>query len=352
MAACRGAALGAVTLLTLNLLDVIVFGTNAAQSWFADLSPLPRPAALGMLAMSATALVMFVMNPALPSSVRFVTMLLVLGWCGACGHELWLIQRDIPQPQQVSAMARPLTAVMIFGVALIGLVAAPSPGVRGRSSALAILVTAIVAMMSFITAAVLSGGVSDPVTDDKFVLVAVVGEPFEAGVPLSPEFVDRLQTAASIASDGLTTPQIMVFGTRAADEKDDAHTAGATDDFLAAIKESLPDLDTSEGKVRLASSNLESTEPTELIHSLAVLVEPDSGARVIVVAHWYQLARIRLAASRAGLNAAFVAADQTHAVFNQNVLVLREVWNLTTAMGSAAVQFGRDAIAGDRNAAP
>jgi len=56
----------------------------------------------------------------------------------------------------------------------------------------------------------------------------------------------------------------------------------------------------------------------------AALPELKEDRRVIVVSHWYQLARIRMLGRHAGLQVIAVPAVQEHALFNQNRLYAQE----------------------------
>ena len=51
MAVARGSALGLSLLLACNLLEVSVHGTSAVQNWFCDLTPVPQPAAMALMAL-------------------------------------------------------------------------------------------------------------------------------------------------------------------------------------------------------------------------------------------------------------------------------------------------------------
>jgi hypothetical protein len=63
---------------------------------------------------------------------------------------------------------------------------------------------------------------------------------------------------------------------------------------------------------------------------------------VVLVGHWYELARLKLLSRRSGLRARMIAAEQQHALFGQNRLVLSEAWQLFQAMTDPAMHFLRE----------
>ena len=60
------------------------------------------------------------------------------------------------------------------------------------------------------------------------------------------------------------------------------------------------------------------------VQFVAALPERREDRRIIVVSHWYQLARIRMLGRQAGLQVIAVQAEQQHALFSQNRLYAAE----------------------------
>ena len=60
------------------------------------------------------------------------------------------------------------------------------------------------------------------------------------------------------------------------------------------------------------------------VQFVAALPERREDRRIIVVSHWYQLARIRMLGRQAGLQVIAVQAEQQHALFSQNRLYAEE----------------------------
>lgn len=326
MAACRGAALGLAVLCGLNLLDVFVHATSSVQNWFCDLAPLTQPMGVAVLAMAATALLLFAMHPSLPGPVWMTSLVLLLTIVAACGRELWHVSYTVPQAMQITAMARPLSVVMLMGVAGIGIVTGRADATQGRASVLMILITAAVAVVAFATAAVQGGGLSDPIPEVGSTIVAIPGEAAGAG-QISEELKDRLRTAAGLVRDG-AGQRLLLIGATGAGPVDPGST----------LATELSASDVSPELVELVGSGADSVSVIQVLRDRPELADD---RRVIIVAHWYQLSRLRLLARRAQLDATVIAAEQSHALFNQNVLVAKEVAALLRDLAGPGVQFVR-----------
>jgi len=95
--------------------------------------------------------------------------------------------------------------------------------------------------------------------------------------------------------------------------------------------------------------NSESGHIESAIRIAASQINDQSDKRVIIVSHWFELARIRIAAKRARLQVTAVAAEQKHALFNQNLRVAREVVSLLKSLCEPTAAYLRNSPAGPAN---
>jgi vancomycin permeability regulator SanA len=84
----------------------------------------------------------------------------------------------------------------------------------------------------------------------------------------------------------------------------------------------------------------DSTMPLS-IASLSDQSELKDKRDAIIISHWYELARCRRLARQNGLTPIGIAAEQKHALFNQNTLVAKEVVSMMKTLCEPAVQLVR-----------
>ena len=329
----RGSALGLACLMMLNLLETFVHGTSSVENWFCSLQPLTQPLCKAVLAMTATSLLMFSMRPGLPGPVWFATFGLVLMFSGFCGWELWQIAQRTPEATRVTAMSRPLGILMLLAVAGIGVLTGNAEIVRGRSSFFTIVTTAAIAITAFAVVTIQTGGLSDTVSDRPVPAVLVPGCGLNADGTPSEALTDRILTGCKLMHEGCG--KLLVLSGSPGIEGDSEPAAMKQLSVSSGVTESSLLLD--EGGTDLAAS----------IRFVAGLPELKDDRRVIVVSHWYQLARARLLARRSGVTVIAVTAEQRHALFNQNLLVAQEVGALLKAFCDPGVQFVRSSISPD-----
>jgi vancomycin permeability regulator SanA len=327
LAVSRGAALGLSCLLVLNLLEVFVYSTSAVENWFTNLQPLTQPVGITVLAMAATALVMFSLKPALPGPVWFASVGTVVLLGGFCGRELWQISQSVPESQRTTAMARPLGIVMLLAAAGIGIVLGNAGSLRGRSSILMILFSSILAIAGFAVVTIQSGGVSDPLPTTEVPVILTFGNQLEADGNPSEALADRVATASRLLLE--KHGRILVL-------------SGAFADGPVARTDAMQELAIAAGVAETSivlDPNVSQTATS--IRFAGSLPEVRDNRHIMGVSHWYELARIRLLARRSGMTVSAVAAEQEHALFNQNMLVAREVLDLLNALCQPAIEFGR-----------
>ncbi|MFN9717928.1 MAG: YdcF family protein [Planctomycetota bacterium] len=333
MAVCRGSALGLCLLLCMNLAEVFAHSTNSADNWFCRLQPVPGQVATGLLAMTATCLLLFSLRPCLPSPVWFCAGLMVLFMIGGCGREIWEIQGAVFGDDRVTAMLKPLGITMLFLVAGIGILTGTSSSVQGRSSVVSILISAVLSVVGFAVVMVQSGSISDSLPDAVSDVVLVAGLPPSSDGSVSEELMDRIRTAGRLVVDRHARSLFISAGRDASPEQQSAISAVAVE---AGVDVS---------RVKVVS---ESTDITTTVQSYISQAGTPKRKEAMIVSHWFELARCRVLARRQGLSVTVMAAEQEHALFQQNVRVAREVLELLQQLAQPAVQLVQGAMASDK----
>ena len=95
--------------------------------------------------------------------------------------------------------------------------------------------------------------------------------------------------------------------------------------------------------------NSESGDLESAIRIATASTKDQSDNRVIIVSHWFELARIRIAAKRDGLQVTAIAAEQKHALFSQNLRVAREVVSLLKSLCEPTIAYLLNSPAGPAN---
>ncbi len=326
LAVSRGAGFGLAILLGLNLMEVFVHSTSAVENWLTDLRPLSQTMGITVLAMASTSLLMFGMRPALPGPVQFATFLFVAIFTGFCGRELWQISRIASEPDRTTAMIQPLGILMLFAVSAVGILAGNSDAARGHSSWIAIFVSLILTVLCFAIVTVQSGGLSDVKPSEFVPKVLVIGGQLPANGKLSEELTDRVTTGCRLIKEESGDRLLLVGGSE----------IQAMQSF--ALESNVP-----EEKIEVNSA---SGDIGSAIRIAASATDGESDEKVIIVSHWFELARIRIAAKRAGLQVTAVAAEQKHALFNQNLRVAQEVVLLLKSLCEPTIAYLRNRPAG------
>ena len=325
LAVSRGAGFGLAILLGLNLMEVFVYSTSAVGNWLTDLHPLSQPMGITVLAMASTSLLMFGMRPALPGPVQLATFLFVAVFTGFCGRELWQISRIVSESDRTTAMIQPLGILMLFAVSAVGILAGNSDAARGHSSWIAIFVSTILTILCFAVVTVQSGGLSDVKPAASVPTVLVIGGQLPANGELSEELTDRVTTGCRLITEK-SGDRLLLFG------------SSETQAMKAlALESKVP-----EEKIEV---NSEGGDIDSAIRTADSQINDKSDKRVIIVSHWFELARIRIAAKRDGLQVTAVAAEQKHALFNQNLRVAGEVVSLLKSLCEPTIAYIRNSPA-------
>ncbi len=311
IAVSRGAALGITFITTLNLLEVFAFNTSAVNNWLCNFRMITQPLSIALLTMLATATLMYSVKPALPVTVWMATLVLVTIVAVFSSWELWDITQRVPENLRQTAMSRPLGVLMLFAVAGMGILVGDSPSVSGKSSFLIIAGSSSLAVMGFVIVTLQSGSISDPIPSDVAPAILVLGCAVERDGTPSEALADRMATGNKLFLDGGGKLLLLSGGP----------SQGSVTESAAMKKLALA-AGVQETRLLLDSAGISAADSIEYA---AALPELQADRRIIVVSHWYQLARIRMLGRQAGLQVIAVQAEQQHALFSQNRLYAAEV---------------------------
>lgn len=307
----RGAALGIAMITTLNLLEVFAFNTSAVNNWLCNFRMLTQPLCLALLAMLATASLMYSMKPALPRTVWMATLGLVAIVAVFAGWELWDVTQHVAENLRQTAMSRPLGILMLFAVAGMGIVVGDSTSAYGKSSLLIIAGSSLLAVLGFVVVTLQSGSIGDTIPSDAAPAILVLGCTVESDGTPSEAMIDRMAAGNRLFLDGHGKLLILSGG---------PGEGSVTES--AAMKKLALEAGVPETNLLLDSAGINAADSVQYAAALPELKED---RRIIVVSHWYQLARIRMLGRQAGLQVIAVPAEQQHALFNQNRLYAEEV---------------------------
>jgi len=306
----RGAALGIAIIAAFNLLEVFAYDTSAVNNWLCNFRMVTQPLSIAILAMMATALLMYSMKPALPGTVWMATIALVTIVALFTGWDLWEVTQRVPEDLRQTAMSRPLGILMLLAVAGMGILVGDSPVAHGKSSILTIALSSILTVLGFVVVTLQSGSMSDPIPADAVPAILVLGCTVDSDGAPSEALADRVATASKLQVDGHGKLLVLSGGPG----------EGTVTESQAMQKLAL-ECGVPESAIQVDPAGI------SLMNSLqfaAALPELQDDRRVIVVSHWYQLARIRMLGRHAGLQVIAVPAVQEHALFNQNRLYAQE----------------------------
>jgi vancomycin permeability regulator SanA len=335
MAVSRGSAFGLSILIALNLMEIGVHSTSSVKNWFADFSPLTQPVGLTILAMSATAMFMFCMRPALPAPVQWASLGLLLVFVVFCCRELWQLSSRAEQVHAAASMTKPVGILMILLVAGIGVFSGNSERVHGQSSVTAIFVSALLTIQAFAVVTMQSAGVSETPTESAAPMILVFGRPLSTdGHPSDLTTADITASVQALLRD--EGHHLMLAST----------SAETSSDEVEAMKSLAIALGADSSRILTDDKH---TQVADLLKGLAMCPELADDRRLVIVAHWYELARLRILARRAGIEVTSVAAMQENVPDGQNIRIARECGALLWAMSAPTVHYLKTAMSGDRS---
>ncbi len=306
----RGAALGIATIMAFNLLEVFAYDTSAVNNWLCNFRMITQPLSIAILAMMATALLMYSMRPALPGTVWMATIALVTIVALFTGWDLWEVTQRVPEDLRQTAMSRPLGILMLLAVAGMGILVGDSPVAYGKASILTIATSCLLTVLGFVVVTLQSGSMSDPIPADAVPVILVLGCTVDSDGAPSEALADRVATASKLQVNGHGKSLVLSGGPG----------EGTVTESQAMQKLAIAD-GVSESALQLDPAGISAVASLQFA---AALPELQEDRRLIVVSHWYQLARIRMLGRHAGLQIIAVPAVQEHALFNQNRLYAQE----------------------------
>lgn len=321
----RGAALGLCLIATFNLCEVFACNTSAVTNWLCNFRMMTQSMSIAVLAMLATALLMYSMKPALPGSVRMATIALVTLVAVFDGWELWEVSQRVPENLRQSAMSRPLGILMLLAVAGMGILVGDSPSAYGRASLLTIAASCTLSILGFAVITLQSGAMADAIPKENAPVLLVIGCQVDSDGNPTEALTDRVATASRIFNDGHARILVLSGG-----------PGESTVNETTAMKKLALEAGAAETQIVLDPA---SSDVPQSILFAAGLPELQEDRRIIVVSHWYQLARIRLLARQAGLQVIAVPAEQQHALFGQNTLFAGELAMFLVACCEPAKQL-------------
>ena len=329
MAVSRGAALGLSCLLMLNLMEVFVYSTSAAENWLTNLQPLTQSAGIASMAMFATSLLMFALRPALPAPVLLASIALLAMFVGFLGKDLWQISQQMTDATRTTAMTAPLGILMLLAVTGMGILAGNRDSAQGRSSFLSIILSAGLTLLAFGIVTMQSGRLSDflPDTSASVILVSRSADGLAEDLPV--DLSHRLQTSSQLLLQD-HGELLVVFG------RPPEPSESRTD----SVRALLLDAGVPESQIL---ADVDSTDAAAALKHLARLPQLQSDRPIIVVGDWYELARIRLLAKRLRLSVTAVPADDHVQRSGSGKRVAREIVSLAACLVEPAIQFFRNA---------
>lgn len=307
----RGAALGLALITAFNLTEVLALNTSAVNNWLCDFRVMTQPLCIAILAMLATALLMYSITPTLPGSVWMAASGVTVLVAVFAGWDLWDVVQRVPENLRQTAMSRSLGILMLLAVAGIGILFGNSPAASGNLSILTLGGSCLLTVLGFVIVTLQSGSIGDPVPSDAVSAILVLGCGLSSDGTPSEALTDRVATASKLQIDGHGKRLILSGGPG---EGWNSESAAMKE---LAVKNGIP-----EAALLPAPGG---NSASHAIQFVAGLPELKDDRHIIVVSHWYQLARIRMLGRRAGIQVFAVPAEQQHALADQNRLYAEEV---------------------------
>jgi vancomycin permeability regulator SanA len=307
----RGAALGLACIAAFNLFEIFAFNTSAVHNWLLSFRMIAQPLCIAVLSMLATALFMYAMKPGLPGAVWLATTCLVAFVTAFVGWDLWEVNQNSPENLRQTAMSRSLGVLMLLAVAGMGILVGDSNAVHTRSSLVTMGVSCALTLLGFVVVTLQSGSIGDAMPSDAVPVVLVLCGDIDIDGKPSEALHDRVNTAIQLFKDG-HAKLIVLSGSPG----DDSATGAAAMKLMAVQAGVL------ETAVVLDKGGIDAAQAVQFANHLPELGDDH---RLIVVSHWYQLARIRMLGRQAGIQIFAVPAEQKYVPYGQNRLYAQEV---------------------------
>ncbi|MCA9010814.1 MAG: YdcF family protein [Planctomycetaceae bacterium] len=307
----RGAALGVAWITVFNLVEIFAFNTSAIHNWLCNFRMLTQPLCISVLSMLATALFIYAVKPGLPGSVWLATTCLIAVVTLFTGWDLWEVNQNSPENLRQTAMSRSLGVLMLLAVAGLGILIGDSKAIHAGSSLVTVGISCILTIFGFVVVTLQSGSIGDLLPADAVPVILVPGCDMDPEVDPSEALHDRVTTASQLFKDGHA--ELLVLSGSSGDE-DATGTAALK---LMAVEAGVP-----EQAIVLDNSSVDTAQALQFANRLPEL---ENDHRLIVVSHWFELARMRMLGRQAGIQIFAVPAEQKHALSDQQRLYAQEV---------------------------
>ncbi|MEY3175813.1 MAG: hypothetical protein RLZZ436_3727 [Planctomycetota bacterium] len=325
MSVSRGAALGFAGLLALNFLEILHCGTSSADNWFCSLQPIPETLSRVLLAMAIPSFLLFAFRPALPGPVRSALLLISALLLAATARDLQLNFQSLPEAVRLQGSARQISILATLLITGIGLLATSRLRTAGSGPVGPLFLAAILTVVSFPPACILSTSVPRPLTPGKLLCLLSTPSAETAG---SSQFAGLVAQAQLVRE---TFPDTLFVVCEPASEEGST-TPGSQ------LRADLKAAGVPSQELRIPPQDVDAAFPRALLEHAAL--KPPVKRRLAVIAPAHELARLQLLARHQGISPILlpVAGDATTA---GPETILRESWLLLQQMSAPAADYIR-----------
>ena len=320
----RGAALGIGLLCLMNLAEQFAAGSRSREVWLYSSDMLPDEISRGLLALCVPSMFLFCIRPALPAFLK-LTCLLTLALPGFfCVQEVMAArQMVVDETVHYALLSRPIGVLMSLSVAAVGVFLGNTGLARGRSSLLTIVFIAAFTICTFPLLEIQTTGLSLLAGEEERADIVIVPTGGGESGPRADLVEDRIRTASEIVqrTDG---GRLLLLLSAEMGMQPDAESLRslALDSGLADQQVSMIEVESEMGR---------------WLKPATTAAAP--GERCLIVAHWYQLARLKRLVQRGPVEIQLRPAIQRHAISGQNLIVLRESRLLLGELAAPLLSF-------------
>ncbi len=324
VAVARGTGLGTACLLTLNLLEILHYGSSSTDNWFCSLRPLPETFSRVLLAMAVPSYLLYALRRSLPGPIRGALLLISALLLAATVRDFQTTLQSLPEPERISGSARHVSVFLTLLVAGTGLLSTARLRAAGAAPAGPFLFAAVVTTFSFPLAWIVSAATHRPLPDVPYLCV----------LRAPPATQTATSTPASLAATALNfhsahSQSRFLVNEPAPNGMPGAATASLRGELISA------------GLPEKAILQLSADSDEELFAALREHpdLQPPSPRQLVFIAPADELARLNLLARRHGRvpvlipDAAADAASPAATVY--------ETWRLLQTMAAPAGDYVR-----------
>ncbi|MFM7058730.1 MAG: hypothetical protein ACKO2P_17600 [Planctomycetota bacterium] len=322
LAVARGAAFGMACLLTLNLLEILHFGSSSTENWFCSLQPLPETFSRVLLAMAVPSWLLYAVRRSIPGPVRNALLLISALLLAATARDFQSAFQSLPEPERISGCAQHLSVFLTLLVAAAGLLSNARIRAAGAAPAGPFLFAAAVTVVSFPLASIVSMATPRPLADVPCLCVLRTPAATRTGTSTS----GTLATTAAQFHTAHPGSRFLVSVPAIAD------LAVPTPDSLrnALIAVGIPP----KAILHLYADSDESLAKTLRQHPD---LQPPSPRQLVFIAPAHELARLNLLARRSGQTPGCIPDAAAGAA--SPVATVLETWRLLQIMAAPAMDY-------------